>query len=289
MLDSSFLSIGALVRRQVAIVLAACSLACYAQREPVDSAPRAEASASQAVFHAGPGIIAPKLIPPRTPVEKIHHCDKLDGKPVIALVVDANGNPSRFLVTQPAEGNLNEAALSLVAEDRFKPGMQNGLPVAVAIDIEVELKTCSRYAPDGSGALILASLRQKPIQKLTVSPPPSPEMTKVLAEPSGGTPSVGSATGSQPMAHTIAPIPLNAVGAKYTDAARKAKITGSCLIGIVVDSSGMPQHPQILKGLDPGLDQEAIKAVMQYRFKPATRDGQPVPVHLTIQISFKIR
>jgi TonB family protein len=56
-----------------------------------------------------------------------------------------------------------------------------------------------------------------------------------------------------------------------------------------VDAYGIPQNPEILKSLDPGLDQEAIKAVMQYRFKPAIRNGQPVPVHITIAITFNLR
>ncbi len=64
---------------------------------------------------------------------------------------------------------------------------------------------------------------------------------------------------------------------------------GDCLVRLIVDASGNPQDPRIVKSLDPGLDQEAIKAVMKYRFKPAMRNGQPVPVFITIAINFKLR
>ncbi len=219
----------------------------------------------------------------------MHHCEKLDGKPIIAVVVDATGNPLAPMVTQPADGNLNEAALALVARDRFKPGTHDGVPASVAIEIEVGLKTCSRYAPQGSGVFILAALRENPVQKVTVSPPVSPEITKVLSETPTAAAMAGTGRFGQQSGPVIAPVPLDAPTAHYTDAARKAKIMGDCLVRFIVDAYGIPQNPKIVKSLDPGLDQEAIKAVMHYRFKPAMRNGQPVPVFLTIAINFKLR
>jgi TonB family protein len=263
------------------------SAAPVAQQLPTSSA-RAGAPAGQVVFHAGPGVIAPELIAPEIPLEKMHRCEKLDGKPVIAAVVDAQGNLSSRMVTQPADGNLNEAALTLVARDRFKPGTYDGVPAAVAILIEVGLKTCSRYAPQGDGVFILASLREKPVQRVTVMPPPSPEIEKALRETPTAAPAAGSEKVGQQSAPVTAPVPLKTVTAHYTDSARKEKIMGDCLVRIIVDAYGSPQHPQIIQSLDPGLDQEAIKAVMQWRFKPAMRDGKPVPVQITLAINFKL-
>jgi len=40
--------------------------------------------------------------------------------------------------------------------------------------------------------------------------------------------------------------------------------------------------------LGKGLDEKAIEAVKQYRFKPAMYDGHPVPVELNIEVSFKL-
>ena len=265
----------------------ACA-ASPARQQPASPAP-VGVSMTQSAFHAGPGVIAPELIAPQISIEKVHHCEKLDGKPVIAVVVDATGSPLAPMVTQPADGNLNEAALALVARDRFKPGTHDGVPASVAIEIEVGLKTCGRYAPQGSGVFILASLREKPLQKVTVSPPVSPEIAKALSE----TPKAAAVDGpgriSQQSGPVIAPVPLDAPTAHYTDAARKAKIMGDCLVRLIVDASGKPRDPQIVKSLDPGLDQEAIKAVMLYRFRPAMRNGQPVPVSITVAINFKLR
>jgi TonB family protein len=48
---------------------------------------------------------------------------------------------------------------------------------------------------------------------------------------------------------------------------------------------------KVTRSLDPifGLDQEAIKAAKQWKFMPGTRFGQPVPVLVTIELSFTLR
>jgi outer membrane biosynthesis protein TonB len=50
----------------------------------------------------------------------------------------------------------------------------------------------------------------------------------------------------------------------------------------------MPQEIKIVKTLDPGLDQNAMDAVDRYRFKPAMRNGEPVPVMLTVEVAFRV-
>jgi len=45
----------------------------------------------------------------------------------------------------------------------------------------------------------------------------------------------------------------------------------------------------VTTSLDAGLDQEAIKAVKQWRFEPGTKDGKPVPVLMTIEMTFTLR
>jgi protein TonB len=49
----------------------------------------------------------------------------------------------------------------------------------------------------------------------------------------------------------------------------------------------MPQNVQVTKKLGYGLDEEAVAAVNQYRFKPAMQNGGPVPVKLTVEVNFR--
>jgi TonB family protein len=76
--------------------------------------------------------------------------------------------------------------------------------------------------------------------------------------------------------------------AEYSDYARKKKIQGSVLVGLAVDTDGMPQDIRVEKSLEPSLDKQAIKCVSGYRFAPATRDGQRVSAPLKVEVVFRL-
>jgi len=85
------------------------------------------------------------------------------------------------------------------------------------------------------------------------------------------------------------PIPLYQPEAEYTKEARKKKITGICLIGLIVDAKGISQNVHVVKSLDPGLDKNAIRAVQKYRFQPALKNKTiPVPVAINIEVYFRL-
>jgi TonB family protein len=57
----------------------------------------------------------------------------------------------------------------------------------------------------------------------------------------------------------------------------------------VVNTDGTIGDVEVTTSLDAGLDQEAIKAVKQWRFEPGTKDGKPVPVLITLEMTFTLR
>jgi TonB family protein len=75
---------------------------------------------------------------------------------------------------------------------------------------------------------------------------------------------------------------------RYTGAAGKAGIDGSVTISLVVGADGVPRDLRIVRSLDPGLDQNALDTVRKWRFQPAQKDGQPVAVYSTIEVSFHL-
>jgi len=94
-----------------------------------------------------------------------------------------------------------------------------------------------------------------------------------------------------------APKPTYTPSPPYTDQARKKKISGGCVVALVVDAQGNPQNAHITRsiaeGLPPklkkaseGLDQNAVTALMQYRFEPAEYQGKPVPVRVKVEVHF---
>ncbi|MHB1021975.1 MAG: TonB family protein [Acidobacteriaceae bacterium] len=67
----------------------------------------------------------------------------------------------------------------------------------------------------------------------------------------------------------------------------RGKFTGICILGLTVDETGTPRNIHIVRSLSPAFDASAIKAVQQYRFKPATFKGKAVPVAISIETNFK--
>jgi TonB family protein len=86
-----------------------------------------------------------------------------------------------------------------------------------------------------------------------------------------------------------APVLISSKEPEFPESTRggKDKFGGTCLIGLVVDSSGVVHDVHVKRSLRPDFDANAIKAVQQYRFTPATRSGEPVAVALSVEVNFK--
>jgi TonB family protein len=86
-----------------------------------------------------------------------------------------------------------------------------------------------------------------------------------------------------------APVAIFQPNAEFSDEARRAKYQGVCIVALIVDTQGNPQNVHVTRSLGMGLDEKAIEAVQQYKFRPALLDGRtPVPVAITIQIDFRL-
>jgi protein TonB len=84
------------------------------------------------------------------------------------------------------------------------------------------------------------------------------------------------------------PVVIYKVDPEFSEEARKAKFMGVVLVNLIVDPQGRPQNVHILRGVGMGLDDKALAAVKQYRFKPAIENGKPVPVELNVEVNFQI-
>jgi TonB family protein len=84
------------------------------------------------------------------------------------------------------------------------------------------------------------------------------------------------------------PILLSKVEPEYSDEARKAKYSGTVLLSIVVDERGIPRDIRVVRPLGLGLDEKAIEAVRHWRFRPGMKNGRPVNVRATVEVSFRL-
>lgn len=85
---------------------------------------------------------------------------------------------------------------------------------------------------------------------------------------------------------------LHHVEAKFSDdgklqAERDSNFMAVSILSVVVDAQGVPQDICVQDLAGYKLDGEAIKAVEQYRYRPATKDGVPVAVRITVPVKFR--
>jgi TonB family protein len=85
-----------------------------------------------------------------------------------------------------------------------------------------------------------------------------------------------------------APKLLNRVDPAYPEAARKARIDGVVILEAVVTASGDVTDVAVLKSVHPLLDAAAVRAVRQWRYSPATKNGSPVSVYLNMTTTFNL-
>jgi TonB family protein len=85
-----------------------------------------------------------------------------------------------------------------------------------------------------------------------------------------------------------APKPVSTRDPEYTEVARAAGFQGKAILCAVILSSGEMGQISILRPLGLGLDDQAVNAVQKWRFQPAIKDGKPVPVLISVDVSFNL-
>jgi len=102
---------------------------------------------------------------------------------------------------------------------------------------------------------------------------------------------VGIVVNAQEVSRETTPLLVKMVHPVYTNEAKEARIQGMVVLDAVVLKDGTVGDVTITKSLDQefGLDEQAIKALKQWKFKPGTKDGEPVDVRVSIEISFTLK
>jgi len=98
-------------------------------------------------------------------------------------------------------------------------------------------------------------------------------------------------TGSGPGSGVTPPELLQQVRPGYTADALHARAQGTVIVDAVVNADGSVGDVRIVRAFTPtfGLDGEAVRAVKQWRFRPASRRGRAVTTFVTIELTFSLR
>jgi TonB family protein len=85
------------------------------------------------------------------------------------------------------------------------------------------------------------------------------------------------------------PTVISRVEPSYTDKARDARFQGTVVLRALVHKDGTLIVEHVVRELGMGLDENAIDALQMWKFKPAMKDGLPVPVELNIEVNFNLK
>ncbi len=82
--------------------------------------------------------------------------------------------------------------------------------------------------------------------------------------------------------------PLQTVRASYPPMALRMGLEADVVLKVQVDSDGKVIKIEIVKGAGMGFDDEALKAVKQFRFEPAKKGGKNIPSEFTYIYRFRL-
>jgi TonB family protein len=78
------------------------------------------------------------------------------------------------------------------------------------------------------------------------------------------------------------------VDPEYSQEARAAKFQGTVILWLIVDPDGKARNIRVERSIGMGLDEKAIEAVRQWRFKPAMKGNEPVAVQVNVEVKFRL-
>jgi TonB family protein len=75
---------------------------------------------------------------------------------------------------------------------------------------------------------------------------------------------------------------------EFSEDARVAKYQGTMILSVVVDPSGAVTNVEVVTPIGLGLDEKGVEAVRGWKFEPAMKDGQAVPVKIVVEVTFHL-
>lgn len=185
----------------------------------------------------------------------------IEGTVILRVVIDGEGAVKTVeRVNKMVDDRLAAAAMEAVKQWKYRPTLLNGQPVEVMADIDVNF---------------------------------------TLAEKSQGTEAAGAKMGRElgPGAEAktfriggdvSAPTVIYKVEPEYSPQARAAGLQGTVLLAMEVDEDGTASNIRVIRSLGMGLDEQAVAALGEWRFRPAMHAGSPVRVTANVEINFRM-
>jgi TonB family protein len=242
------------------LILALGALPAAAQ-QPSPTAQQASPAAptpdQNGAYRVVPGVDSPYFTSPAIATAP---ADQDSSRPVMVrftVVIAADGSIANLKVMNPDGDPWESAATAAIQQSKFAPGAVNGTAVPVLICLRVPF------------------LRVQPA------------VPRVVPCPGPGSGGFGNHVGMPP--GVTPPHAIHFADPEYSNTARKKRIQGIVVLSTLVNEQGAPTDIRVERTLGYGLDENAERAVSQYRFEPAhDREGKPVAVRITVEVSFRL-
>jgi len=99
----------------------------------------------------------------------------------------------------------------------------------------------------------------------------------------------GSLPQERPAKDVTMPTVVREVKPDYPESAKKERIQGNVMLGVVVKKDGTVGDVTVKKSLHPELDEAAVRAMKKWEFKPGTKDGKAVDVTVEVEMTFNLK
>lgn len=86
----------------------------------------------------------------------------------------------------------------------------------------------------------------------------------------------------------MAPVEVRRVQPTYPEELRNNRVQGTVILSAVIDEKGAVTKVEAVESPAPEMTKAAVEAVRLWTYRPATKKGKPVKVHLTVTVSFKL-
>jgi len=213
--------------------------------------------------------IPEKMTRPKYPKEALHNGQS--GNVELRAVVAADGK-TKELTTLEGAPEFSQSATEGVRHWRFHPVQKSGKPVETIYRVNVRFDPLLREA---NSDVELES--------------PQPEPSNLVSAATVPHWSAGEQVHHSSEPGIIPPKALYSPEPELSEDSRKDGRGGNVTMALIVGSDGLPRDLKLACSSIPESDQNAIDAVKQWRFSPATKDGKPVAFAVEVEVSFKVQ
>jgi TonB family protein len=209
---------------------------------------------------------------------------RLAGQVVLSLVVSKKGLPSDIHVVTSLGKGLDEQAVAAAEQWKFTPGSYKDHSVPVTVTVPLYFQHCSSAhdAEPGAG--------EDAPQSHHIFPAPGTDFTVVESNDKNLRKvthlyDCGGGIGVNPKM-ACAPELIHAPNPLYTEEAKRAGLQGIVLVSLVVNQRGNVQDIHVVQSIGRVIDDEAVTAVKQWKFRPALYNDLPISVSAYAALEF---